>query len=142
MIGTIRWNLIVGAVGFVLTFALSMGSNIWLTTLLRSCYSFATLFVVVFLFRWILGSFGGLIGLQDAGSSAPAAGEEPAKGQALDMLTPDDEEDLHRMLKNQPAPPAAEEDATFTPLDPPKLTTRTQLQADEMAQAVRRMSQE
>ncbi|WP_159884354.1 hypothetical protein [Paenibacillus puerhi] len=146
MIGTVKWNFIVGAIAFVVTFAMSAGNNIWLTTLLRSFYSFAILFVLVFAFRWLLGTFAGLERLGEL-SSEDVEGEE-VKGTAFDAITPPDQDaELHQMLKNRiddSAPPA--EESLFAPLNPPKLSTKISETPDdtprEMAQALRRMTEE
>ncbi|MFB6363989.1 hypothetical protein ACFCP7_07985 [Paenibacillus elgii] len=138
MIGSIRWNFIVGAAAFVITFALSITDNIWLTTLIRSFYSFVLMFVIVFLFRWLLGTVAGL-----AGAPIPEHSEEEdeLKGKAVDVVTPDQDAELHQMLKPSPGPMDAVE-TDFSPLNPPKLSTKIQGSPDELAQAVRRMSEE
>ncbi|MCP3772823.1 hypothetical protein NLX71_05740 [Paenibacillus sp. MZ04-78.2] len=138
MIGSIRWNFIVGAAAFVITFALSITDNIWLTTLIRSFYSFVLMFVIVFLFRWLLGTVAGF-----AGASIPEHSEEEdeLKGTAINVVTPDQDAELHQMLKPSPGPKDAA-DTDFSPLNPPKLSTKIQGSPDELAQAVRRMSEE
>ncbi|SDC87000.1 hypothetical protein SAMN02799630_01567 [Paenibacillus sp. UNCCL117] len=146
MIGSIKWNFIVGGIAFVATLAMSAGHNIWLTTLVRSFYSFIILFVLVFACRWLLGTFAGL----DSALKSPPeeAEEEMAKGTAFDAITPPDQDaELHQMLKNRidDAAPQAEE-ALFAPLNPPKLSTKISGAPDEssweMAQALRRMTEE
>ncbi|WP_426447058.1 hypothetical protein ACP26L_24050 [Paenibacillus sp. S-38] len=143
MIGSLRWNLYTGVAAFIITFVLSIPNNIWLTTFVRSCYSFIILFLLVFACRWLLGTFAGLNGLPAAQPSvmADAAPEEPSKGQAFDAMTPDEDQELHQMLKgtmNASAPP----EQGFAPLKPPKLSTKVQPTPEELAQAVRQMSEE
>ncbi|MEK8130207.1 hypothetical protein WMW72_20075 [Paenibacillus filicis] len=142
MIGSIKWNFIVGGLAFVITFALSAGNNIWLTTLLRSCYSFAILFVVIFACRWLLGTFAGL---GHAGQSESEEEGDPGKGTTFDAVTPPDQDaELHQMLKNRidEAAPAAQ-DALFAPLNPPKLSTKVDESSEEtskeLSEALRRM---
>ncbi|MGF9711563.1 hypothetical protein [Paenibacillus naphthalenovorans] len=137
MIGSIRWNFIIGALAFIVTFVLSMSKNIWLTTIIRSFYSFAILFILVFLCRFLLGTFAGLNRLS---VQAQEAGETEAKGIAVDAVTPDEDEELHELLKPGADPKSASAD--FTPLNPPKLRVKKQPDPEEMAQAVRRMSDE
>ncbi|MFS0839331.1 hypothetical protein [Paenibacillus sp. 1P03SA] len=139
MAGTIRWNFIVGAVSFVLTFLLSLGSNVWLTTLLRSLYSFAILFAVTFGFRFIIGlllSAGGPPVNETA--AAPAEGPAPNKnlGQHLDLTTPSDE------TVQEAAAGADREEAEFAPLLPTKLVTRKQPDTEQSVRALRQMSEE
>ncbi|PZE22429.1 hypothetical protein [Paenibacillus xerothermodurans] len=141
MMGTIRWNLIIGSISFLLTFLISLGNNIWLTTLLRSLYSFLLMFVLVFLFRWVLGTIAGLHKLGSV--DVPAAEtDDDHIGNALDMSTPDEQEALHAMLKQTNTPNEGAANAGFKPLTPPKLSSSTTVDTAEMAQAVRRMTEE
>lgn len=138
MIGSIRWNFFVGALAFIVTFILSMSKNIWLTTVIRSFYSFALLFVLMFLCRFLLGTFAGLNRLSAQEQEAEGA---EGKGTAVDAVTPDQDEELRELLKSgvDPNKTAA---ADFSPLNPPKLRMKEQPSPEEMAQAVRRMSDE
>ncbi|NOU93408.1 hypothetical protein GC093_09280 [Paenibacillus sp. LMG 31456] len=138
MLGTIRWNFIVGGISFVLTFLISIFNNIWLTTLLRSFYSFIILFAVVFLFRWVLGTIAGFNQL----AVTEALHQEPAddhKGTTLDMSTPDEDAALHDMLKGSNSSGGG---TGFAPLNPPKLSSKQNMDAGELAQAVRHMTEE
>jgi energy-coupling factor transporter transmembrane protein EcfT len=140
MMGTIRINFIVGTVAFILTFALSIGSNIWVTTLLRSLYSFVIIFLIVFLCRYVLGTVAGLNRMPATNEQQP---DEQHKGTAFDAVTPDEDEVLRQMLKGSEEPKTAEqEDVVFAPLNPPKLSTKGNLEAEQLAQALRRMSEE
>lgn len=140
MIGSIRWNFIVGGVAFIFTFLLSMSSNIWLTTFLRSLYSFVFLFVLVFGFRYLLGTFAGLNGLPVLDNETSDA--EEGKGTAVDALTPDEEEELHHLLKQSMNANGVSPGVEFSPLNPPKLTTKGGAGPEDLAQVVRRMSEE
>lgn len=138
MIGSIRWNFIVGAVSFLITFALSISNNIWLTTIIRSFYSFVILFLVVFLCRWILGSFAGLN--QHTPSQNIEASKE-TRGIAVDAITPDQDEELHQMLKHS-LDPNDSFASDFSPLNPPKLSTKVNSNPEELVQALRQMSED
>lgn len=138
MIGSIRWNFIIGALAFIFTFVLSMSQNIWLTTVIRSFYSFAILFVLVFLCRFLLGTFAGLSHLS---AQEQEAEEAEGKGTAVDAVTPDQDEELREILKSVVDPKEASA-ADFSPLNPPKLRVKEQPSSEELAQAVRRMSDE
>jgi hypothetical protein len=141
MLGTIRWNFIVGGLSSLITFLFSIANNIWLTTLLRSIYSFLILFALVFMFRWVLGT---VVGLNKLASTDPHLQDsaDEHKGTALDMSTPDEEAALHQMLKGSLDPDAAGVDASFAPLQPPKLSSNANLDAEEMAQALRSLTEE
>ncbi len=70
MIGTIRINVIVASLAGLFTFALSIGNNLFLSTCLKSAYSFLILFVLTFGFRWVLGV---MIGAEHAAGGASYA---------------------------------------------------------------------
>ncbi|UUZ85951.1 hypothetical protein LJK88_22375 [Paenibacillus sp. P26] len=141
MIGTIRLNFIVGAAAFLITFMISVTHNIWLTTLLRSLYSFIVLFVITFACRWILGTFAGLKDVPAALGTVPE--NEALKGSSIDAITPDDEDaDLHRMLGRGIESGGSDGDTGFAPLNPRKLSTKVEAEPEELARAVRRMTEE
>jgi energy-coupling factor transporter transmembrane protein EcfT len=141
MIGSLRWNFIFGFVGFLMTLWISYSNNVLTTTLLRSLYSFLILFVVMFVFRWLLGT---LVGLKDIGHEAPPAEvEDDHLGTALDLTTPDDEESLKQMLNGGAAPAQNMKDAEFEPMNPPRLVSNpTGLDPEQLAGALRRMTDE
>ncbi|MGE6227195.1 hypothetical protein [Paenibacillus chitinolyticus] len=138
MAGTIRWNFVVGAVSFVLTFLLSLSSNVWLTTLLRSVYSFVILFVVTFGFRFIMGLLlsANRTAVNETAAAA-AEGPSPNKnlGQHLDLTTPDE-------TAQKAADGVDREEAEFAPLLPTKLVTRKQPDTEQSVRALRQMSEE
>ncbi|KIL39225.1 hypothetical protein SD70_21365 [Gordoniibacillus kamchatkensis] len=141
MTGTVRWNLIGGAAAFVLTFATSIARNVFTTTLLHSVYSFLLVFAVIFLFRFLLHLI-----LNSAAAAAdlpPAIGEaESEAGQNVDLATPHDDS-LHDLLRSNLNAAGERDDGTgFAPLSPPKLASHAALDPEELANALRRMSQE
>jgi energy-coupling factor transporter transmembrane protein EcfT len=140
MAGTIRWNFIVGGISFVLTFLFSIINNIWLTTLLRSFYSFLILFAFVFVCRWLLGTLAGINKLPVNEELHHESAEEH-KGTALDISTPDEGADLHQMLKGPLNANPAAGGSGFAPLNPPKLSSKSNLDAGDLAQAVRHMTE-
>jgi energy-coupling factor transporter transmembrane protein EcfT len=142
MIGTIRWNLVVGFIAFLFTFICSISSNIWLTTILRSLYSFVIVFILMFLFRWILGTIVGLNQFMSEEPKREDVPDESHKGTALDVTTPDDEDSIHQMLKEGLDQASAVDDQFFSPLSPPKLTTKPDYKPEELAKALRQMSEE
>ncbi|GIP36836.1 hypothetical protein J31TS4_01160 [Paenibacillus sp. J31TS4] len=155
MIGTWRWNAAIGGLGFLLTFAASVGNNVFLTTLTHSLYSFAVLFAAAYLFRWALGSFVPSLGKQ----ASPQGGVESAApshlGRSIDLQTPDesaphsgadtqslDEADASFVGSPQDGGPPPGQREQFAPLTPPRLLTKQKLEPDELAKAVRHLSEE
>jgi hypothetical protein len=139
MFGTIRLNLVVAGVAFAITFLLSVGNNLFVTTVIHSLYSFIILFVLTFGFRWILGTIGGFsINLQDdIGQQSQAEGV----GQQLDLVTPDEDDAARQQSKDSPKV-SAHADSLFSPLNPPKLATKNNLDPEQLAGALRRMSED
>ncbi|MGN7383505.1 MULTISPECIES: hypothetical protein [unclassified Paenibacillus] len=140
MIGTIRWNAIIGGLGAAATFISSFSNNILTTTLLRTLYSFVILFALVFVFRWVLGTvMGGTNPERDSADSQP---EDSVRGQRIDFTTPDEPSGL----SGEPVPSAQddrEQDETgFSPLNPPKLATRNKVDSEEMVKALRHLSED
>lgn len=145
MVGSIRWNFIAGCVGFVTTFLASITSNILTTTLLRSLYSALILFAIVFVLRFILGialAEGGQPGKPAAPDSAKE-GAEALKGQHFDFTTPDVDQvsNLVDPASGQALSGQAEETG-FTPLNPPKLKTKKELDSQDLVQAIRHLSED
>ncbi|WP_248926349.1 hypothetical protein [Paenibacillus hamazuiensis] len=143
MIGSIRLNLVIAFITFICTFLFSFSSNIWTTTLLRSLYGFVTVFVLVFLFRWVLGTVVGLNKFQSGDESGEGVPDEAGKGVNLDVVTPEEQDSIHQMLKDNLSPkPEQEEDPGFSPLSPPKLKKNVDLEPEDLAKALRQMSEE
>lgn len=55
LFGSLRINLWSGVVGFILTFVLSVGSNLLTTSLIRGLIAFVFWFLLAFVLRWTLG---------------------------------------------------------------------------------------
>lgn len=137
MLGSIRWNLVLSIVGFVLTFVFSLGNNVLITALLRAIYSFAILFVAGFILRFVLGSIIGLNDLEPVDQTQ--TNDDPHLGGHVDLSTPDEDEAIAQTLKMNLQ---QSNKAEFSPLNPPKLASKDKLDPEELAQAVRHMSEE
>lgn len=137
MIGSLRWNIVLGAVGFGLTFALSVGHNFIARTLLNSAYGFLILFVVGFALRWTLGT---LVGLKAAAPATEEEATETTVGTAVDAATPEDREQLNELIKEQLHDPAPAD--AFKPLAPKRLASVSAEDAEQLAKALRRVTEE
>ncbi len=138
MIGSIRWNIGLGVSGFVLTFVLSAGNNFLGLTLLRSMYSFIIVFALGFLIRWILGTVAKLPSQRERMESAGPSDEEH-RGQNIDLVTPADEHSLNPKPLHSLDPSG--EEKKFSPLNPPKLAHMDRPTPEDLAKAVRHMSE-
>ncbi|NOU68478.1 hypothetical protein GC096_31090 [Paenibacillus sp. LMG 31461] len=142
MIGTIRINLIVALLAGIFTFALSIGNNLFLSSCIKAGYSFLILFVVTFGFRWVLGLLiGPVSSLEDSLLENSSSGV----GQNLDLSTPDEDEETRQLMKSNltnQTKDAQSNDMQFSPLNPPKLVTKNNLDPEQLAGALRRMSED
>lgn len=139
MLGSMRWNMVIAIIGSVLTFAVSIGSNGWTITSIRSLYALAACFVLAFGLRVVLYQLV---------AQAPTASEqgEDIKGASLDIVTPDDEEDVHRLLQQQLEEGAgnaeqARNNTAFQPLTPPRMVAVKDKSPEELAEAVRHLKE-
>ena len=140
MIGTIRWNALIGGLGAAATFISSYSNNILTTTLLRTLYSFVILFALVFVFRWVLGTvIGGSNPLRDHAGPQP---EDAIRGQRIDFTTPDEPSGLSGESDSPARDNREQDESGFSPLNPPKLATRNKVDSEEMVKALRHLSED
>lgn len=135
MNGKIRYNLLAGSAGFILTFLFSIRNNLWTTSLNRALLAFVIWFLLSWLLVWVFSQ-----------AAAPAAnrtdeadgGHDGSVGSRLDLVTPDqDDEELMELIKQEPT--GRQEESGFTPLKPPKLVSTKD--PEELAKAVRHLTE-
>ncbi|MBW4083269.1 hypothetical protein [Paenibacillus sp. S150] len=138
MSGKILLNLLVGLIGFVFTFLTNYGHNLLVTSLLRGIIGFIVWFLLALLLRWVLDFI-----LKQSGSTdiieTNSADSAEALGAQLDIVTPDEDEELINLLKQKPKEGSGDEGG-FTPLQPPKLVSMKD--PEELAKAVRHLKEE
>jgi hypothetical protein len=143
MIGTWRWNAALGAGGALLTILISLGSNLFLTSLIRGVYAFAVFFLITYVIRWLIPTFL----LPKAAPIAHEAADDQA-GAVLDMITPPEEDALTELMKESwsegksKAPDPDGTMAEFQPLQPKKLVTLDHPDPDQVVEAIRRLTDE
>src|SRR5688572_6704368 len=99
LFGSLRINLWSGVVGFILTFVLSVGSNLLTTSLIRGLIAFVFWFLLAFVLRWTLG----VVARPDLGNAqSRASSQVDGVGGNLDLTTPDENENLNELLKPKP----------------------------------------
>ncbi|MGG6311145.1 hypothetical protein [Paenibacillus macerans] len=140
MTGKLRYYLLLGFIGFLITFAASAGNNLFMTSFIRGLISFAVWFALAFAAGWMLGFLrempSGHTAIQDEGLLA-----EQGKGGNLDLTTPEESEQLNELLK--PSPVSTEEDMQFTPLSPPKLVkTPDDKDPEELVKVIRHLTEQ
>lgn len=139
MIGKLRFNLLIGGLGFVITFLTSSINNLLMTSLIRALGAFVLWFVLAIFFKWVLSIItsqpdDGPWGESEAESEL--AGDQ--RGTRFDLTLPDDTEELNDLLK--PNPESSDKgDLGFTPLNPPKLVSAQD--PEQLAKAVRHLTE-
>jgi len=135
MKGNLRFNLVFGVIGFVLTLLFSLTNNLFMTSVIRGLVSFAAWFALAFLLRWVWT----MASTPQAESESHDVEQEDAKtGTRLDLTTPDESDELNELLKPK-TDMSQERDAGFTPLNPPKLVSKKD--PEELAKAVRHLTE-
>lgn len=96
--GNWKWNLTAGLLGLFLTFIFSFIHNTWLTALVRAFYAFVFFYMIAFLPRILLGFT--IASAPDAAEKETDA-EEAAKGNHIDLTTPDEEVEFQPLTAEQ-----------------------------------------
>ncbi|RRJ65380.1 hypothetical protein EHV15_22530 [Paenibacillus oralis] len=139
MAGKTRYYWLLGFIGFLITFAVSAGNNLFLTSFIRGLIAFAVWFGLAFAASWMFG-FLKEIPENETAEPQEAMLSEEGKGGNLDLTTPDESEQLNELLK--PPADAPGESADFTPLSPPKLVkTPDDKDPEELAKVVRHLTE-
>lgn len=137
MIGTLRWNVVIGFIGMIITILLSIGHNTLLTSLIRGFYSLIILFIAAFIIRFILGI---IIGMNEKQSMTNDNIDDKHKGGNVDLSTPHEEDDINETLKKQLQ--FTSQTNSFSPLDPPKLASKDKVDPTKLVEAIRQMSED
>jgi hypothetical protein len=138
MIGTWRWNAIIGSLTLVFTFLISLSNNVLMTALIRSLYGFVVVFAITYVIRWMLGTLAG-INMYTEQDHIQASNEQ-STGTSIDFQTPDDHSALNDLLKDQLMKIDVESD--FSPLQPPKLISKEKLDSESLANSLRQLSED
>jgi hypothetical protein len=131
MIGSWRWNAGFGGFGAALTLLFSLVNNPIVTSLLRSFYAFVAFALLAFVLGLLLPS---------AHSHADELPEE--RGAVLDLVTPDEDGDLNRLMKEQWADGKESPISGFQPLQPKRLVSLDDPDPEQVVQAIRRLTDE
>lgn len=139
MAGKIRYLLLLGFIGFLITYAVSAGNNLFMTSFFRGLIAFAVWFLLGFAAIWVLNFLKEQEVTPDVTELSAAALEEHEKGNNFDYTTPDQDEELNDLLKQ--APDNQTQAQEFTPLNPPKLVkTLDDKDPEELAKVVRHLT--
>ena len=140
MIGNWKWNVYVATVAMGITFLTSLANNEWSTSFYRSLYGFIIVFVSVYVVRFLFGTIAGINQFSNGTLSEPNSDSIRETGQSIDLETPDDENLLQELLKNQTLNEQAGD--TFIPLQPQKLVSTEKVDPELLVGALRQMSEE
>ncbi|MFC4307398.1 hypothetical protein [Cohnella boryungensis] len=136
---TASWRFKVGFGGFgaVLTLLFSLSNNPLGTTLLRSLYAFLAFTALAFVVSFLLSQL-----LRPGSAAANLDVAEPERGAVLDLTTPEEDEALTEMMKDQWADGKGEPVKGFQPLQPTRLVSLDNPNPEEVVQAIRRLTDE
>ncbi|MEK4250243.1 hypothetical protein [Paenibacillus sp. FSL W7-1287] len=151
MYGSWRWNLGFGIFGLLAVFFIGLSNNPWAVSLLRGGYACIAFFLLAYPLRYILGL---LLSTNEAPviDEVQDEDEQALSGNTVNYVTPDSEEDLNALLRDQLAPGSSEEKfeplannektEQFKPLNPTKLVSTDNIQAEQLTKAVRHLTGE
>lgn len=129
MIGSYRWNLLLGGIVGLLTVSLAFtNGNLFLTALVRGMLSFCIVFILTYAFRWLLA----LIVMDEAGN--PDEIDEIGNvGGNIDYTTPLDADEFKPGSPEREGPTASDGEqpgagpaASFQAFAPPRIERREQ----------------
>jgi hypothetical protein len=140
MYGSIQWNFIIAAMAGFVSFLVSIASNVFTTAIIQTFYVFGIMFLVVFVFRFLIGLLLTMNIPTDTNLDFvdPALLDAMDKGQNISLSTPDADEYLQDILKqNYTINSNDSQPSDFQPLNPTRLSTAPETQADNLVEAVR-----
>lgn len=138
MSGKLGYYLLFGFIGFLITYAVSAGSNLFTTSFIRGLIAFAVWFLLAFAANWVITFLKEQDPRPDVRDLTDALKEQD-KGASLDLTTPDQSEELNDLLKQTPKDQSQTQE--FTPLNPPKLVkTLDDKDPEELAKVVRHLT--
>ncbi|MBA9086107.1 hypothetical protein FHR92_002580 [Fontibacillus solani] len=141
MTGKMRYCLLFGFIGFLISFAVSAGNNLFSTSLFRGIIAFVVWFVLSFAVYWVIG-FLKELPPDLAVEEMAALQAQDGKGTNLDLMTPDESEELNDLLKQPPSSQSQAQPQDFAPLNPPKLVkTPDDKDPVELANVVRHLTE-
>lgn len=138
MSGKLGYYLLFGFIGFLITYAVSAGNNLFTTSFIRGLIAFAVWFLLAFAANWVITFLKEQEPRPDVRDLTDALKEQD-KGASLDLTTPDQSEELNDLLKQTPKDQSQTQE--FTPLNPPKLVkTLDDKDPEELAKVVRHLT--
>jgi hypothetical protein len=137
MYGTIGWNFIISAVSAVLAFFVSLSSNLFLTALIQSLYVFGIMFLVTFIFRFLVGLLVAINLPVDTNLEFTSTNQPLDAGNNVNMQTPNNDDFLQDILRQNYMNNGEEQQQDFSPLNPTRLSSAPETQADPLVEAVR-----
>lgn len=139
MAGKLKIYLLFGFIGFLITYAVSAGNNMFTTSFIRGLIAFVVWFLLSFIGGWVFE----FLKEQSAGEDdevISAILQAQGKGDNLDLTTPDQSDELNDLLK-QPLD-STSQNIEFAPLNPPKLTKIDDKDPEELVKVVRHLTEE
>jgi hypothetical protein len=140
MHGNLSWNMVIASISSALTFLVSITSNLLTTALLQSLYAFGIMFLVAFIFRFLVGLLISInIPMNTDLDLTPQDDEtyQDETGRNISLSTPDADEYLQDIIKQNYTNNDENNSDSFQPLNPTRLSSAPETQADPLVEAVR-----
>ena len=137
MYGTISWNIYVATFTSIITLLISLTKNVLNTALIQSFYVFGLMFLIVFLFRFIVGLLVSLNLPSDTNLDLSPQDSLDSVGSNFNQSTPDADQYLQDILRQNYGASDNSADSGFQTLNPTRLSTVPETQADPLVEAVR-----
>ncbi len=137
MYGTIGWNFIISAISALLAFFFSITSNVFLTAIVDSLYVFGIMFLVAFIFRFLVGLLIAINLPVDTNLEFTSDHQQSELGGNVNVETPDTDDYLQDILRQNYMNNSEGQQDGFQPLNPTRLSSTPETQADPLVEAVR-----
>jgi len=151
MFGTWRWNLSFAVFGFFLIMLFSLTNNPLITSLIRGTYALITFFLLAYPVRFVCGVI--INPNQKVEAASQDNGDQSLKGTNVNLVTPDEDEDLNEVLRAQisqtkSSTPNDKIEGTqdlsqqFQPLKPTQLVNTDKMESEELTKVIRHLTGE
>ncbi|WEK56167.1 MAG: hypothetical protein P0Y55_09000 [Candidatus Cohnella colombiensis] len=137
MIGATRLKVGFGAICAFITFIFSLSNNPFGTTLLRTIYAWVAFTVIAFVVSHLLTL---LLNPTSTKQTTNVSDEE--RGTVLDLVTPDESNELSDLMKERWADSKEEQPVDFQPLQPKRLVSLDNPNPEDVVQTIRRLTDE
>ncbi|HEY2494716.1 MAG TPA: hypothetical protein VGI33_17625 [Paenibacillus sp.] len=133
----IRFSLLIGVLGFIVTLLSSLVNNLWMTSLTRALIALVIWFVLACVGGWVLGLISSGSS-KDTWHDGDSLEPQEERGTRFDLTLPADSEGGNDLLKSTSEVKDRDNNG-FEPLSPPKLVSTQD--TEQLVKAVRHLTE-